>query len=308
MKNTNNFISSIFIILSIIISGCTGQQTFGTAARAGDTIAMALGYQLELTRQDVEVSITDSLSNTTVYPPGNPAVRALYQSYPDPISNLIVGGETGQNGIGGSLAGVATTLIDASITGGSKDYSQTFMLLDLPAGMQAGTATITLTDPLGSPIVKPTVAGGVIDPMDIEIVVGSGSPNTFQTQDNIILIDGYLKAMERSPHYTITIEGSTVPYAVELNFTHDPDLDNGGTGKAYVSSPRGDLNNISWKDDGTNLKVIQIPSKAQTPGDIKQFKFYIAGGVTGLVLAPVDGITAFDVNGATVAGITATLN
>ena len=297
----------LLLVLIVTCSGCTGLNTFGTAARAGDSIALGLGWQQELTRDDVKITIIDSMGTQFVLPPGDASVRALWQSYPDPVSNLIIGSETGQPNISGSLAGLSATLIDNSITNFDKDYSQSFMILDLPQSMALGPATINFTDPFDAPINKPTVGGGVINAINVEIVASGGTPDPFETQDDITIIDGYLKAMERAPHYTVNLQGSTTPYAVELAFTHDPDMDNGGTGRAYVSNPRGDLKNISWYDDGVNLKVVLLPSQNQSLADIKQFKFYIAGGITGLTLNPVS-VIAFDINGNTVPNITASIN
>jgi hypothetical protein len=294
--------NSIFLLIPIVVlvlagTGCTGVNSFGTAARAGDTIVVSLGWQQELTRADIEVTVTDNNLESVVYPPGDPAIRALWQSYPDPISNLIVGGETDQDNIDGSFAGLATVLIDGAATGGDKDYSQTFMMIDLPDGMALGPATISFTDPLGNPIDKPTVAGGQLEPMNVEIVATGGSPDIFQTQDDIIVLDGYLNAMERTTHYTVTLEGGSVPYGVHLKFTHDADLDNGGTGRAYVSHPRSDLKSIIWRDDGFNLDVILLPAQAKYLADIKQFKFFIAGGITGLTLISTE---AYDINGVSI--------
>ena len=308
MIKFKNIYSLSLIFFVILVAGCTGHDSVGTAARSGDTIVLSLGWQQELTRNNVQITITDSGSNAIIYAPGDPAVRSLFQSYPDPVSNLIVGGETGQNAIDGSSAGLATILIDAAATDGDKDYSQTFMVLDLPTGMQLGTATIAFADAAGFPISKPTVVGGNIQPINVEIIANGGAPDLMTTQDDgINIIGGYLKAMERSPHYTVTIQGNEIPYAVELAFDHNPDLDNGGVGRAYVANPRGDLKNISWNDDGTSLKTILIPSRNQILANIKQFKFYVAGGVTGLVLQ-AGGVNAYDVNGLPVTGVTATVN
>lgn len=290
--NNANFLMIVVLVAALAGTGCTGSSSLGAAARSGDTIVVSLGWQQELTRADIEVTITDSEFNSVVYPPGDTAVRALWQSYPDPISNLIVGGETGQDNIEGSLTGIATTLIDGAATGGDKDYSQTFMLIDLPPGMALGPATISFTDSLGAPINKPTVSGGQLNSMNVEIVAIGGSPDSFQTQDGLVVLDGYLKAMERTPHYTVSLQGGSVPYGVHLKFTHDPDMDNGGVGRAYVSHPRPDLKSVTWRDDGYNLDVILLPAQAKLMADIKQFKFYIAGGITGLTLVSTEAYTS----------------
>jgi hypothetical protein len=284
----------------LFASGCTSVNTFGLAARQGDTVAIALGWQQDLTSQNIEVTVTDFMGNPTTYPAGNPAIRAVINTYPDPVSNLIVGAESGQPNIGGTLAGVATSLIDNSVTNMDKDYLQTFLLLDLPASMSPGMATISVKDSLGNPIPNPYIFNTSINDIFVDILPNTtGVSNTFATQEAIV-ITNYLSSFERAPHNTITLSGSTVPYGVEmvLNYTL-------GTGSAYVANPRGDLKNINWSDNGSALKVILLPARAQALANIKQFKFYVAGGITNLTLG---SISAYDVNGVSIPGITATIN
>lgn len=293
------------IIMVLLFSGCTGINSFGVTARSGDTVALALGWQKELKRQDLQVTVTDSNLVQYNLPAGDPAIRALINTYPDPVSNLIVGSETGQNSLGGGFNGLATSLIDSSVTNGGKDYTQTFLLLDIPSGMSTGMATIEIADQLGNPVPNPSIQQTNINPISIEIIPGVGASNDFGTQEGVQLLNGYLVAMERAENTAVTFQSAQIPYAIEINFQHNPDADNGGVGKAYAVPPRGDFLNITWFDDGASLKAILIPSRAQTFSDIGRFKFYIAGGVTGL---SVQSVTAFDIDGFPVANVTASLN
>jgi len=110
--------------------------------------------------------------------------------------------------------------------------------------------------------------------------------------------------MQRAGHYTVNISGSTVPYAVQLDLVHAPDVDHGGAGKAHVINPRGDIKNVSWRDDGSNLRVMLMPAKGVALGNMKDFKFYVAGGVTGLNIISVKAV---DTNGNPVAGVTGSI-
>ncbi len=286
------FLYSVLLFLVTVLPGCTGIQTFGTTARAGDTVALALGWNQEISRQNLIVTITSADYTPYTYNPGDPAIRAIINNYPDPVSNLVVGTETGQNITGQET--IWGTLIDASVTGGDKDWSQSIVLLDLPLGMALGTATVDIS----------TTGGLTIAPISIEILAGNGSAHTFSNQEGLTISAGHLKSLERSAHYTITFLGSTVPHAIQLDLVHDPDANNGGVGRAYVVNPRGDIKNINWFDDGTNLRVILLPAKNQTLSDLLHFKFYIAGGITGLQ-TPV--VQAFDINGNVVTGVSANI-
>ena len=289
----------IFIYVAVnIITGCTSNTNFGLIARANDTIALGLGYQQSLTRDNILVKVTDADLNETIVPDGD--IRALINSYPDPLSKMIVNQETG---LGGS---VAATLIEGVISFDDKDYSETVLIMDLPEVMGTGIATIDITDIAGNPIINPyDGAGNSIDSMSVEIVSTNGASDDFSVQEPILLAQQYLRAQERAPHYTVTFQGTSVPHAIEVDLMHDPDTDNGGTGKAYVVNPRGDIKNIHWSDDGiSTLKVILIPTQSQTLENIKHFKFYVAGGLTGLI-ANTGSVKAYDINGSVISGITA---
>ena len=110
--------------------------------------------------------------------------------------------------------------------------------------------------------------------------------------------------MERVRNDVIIFSGSTVPYAIQLDLTHDPDLDNGGAGRAHVANTRGDLKNAVWSDDGVNLRIILNPAKGTTLTRIKDFKVYVTGGITGLQLV---NLKAVDINGNDIPGVTATI-
>jgi hypothetical protein len=291
-------------MLGLLMEGCTAVKSFGLVARAGDTVTLALGYQPELIRENIRVVITDANSIQTVYPPGDPHIRALFVNYPDVISNLYVGPRTGQPNIQNSKAGAATSFIDSAVTYGDKDYSQSFLVLDLPPTMAAGTATIELTDASQNPIPNPSIYNTNINPFVVEVVPGAGQSNSLATQEGID-VNTYIRAPERSPHYTVTLQGgSTVPAAIDIVLAHDGDLDNGGVGRAFVGSPRSDIKSTVWNDDGFNLHVVMVPSSGQPPSDIQQFKFYVAGGLTGLM---VSSVQAYDINGGGIPGVTATV-
>jgi len=86
---------------------------------------------------------------------------------------------------------------------------------------------------------------------------------------------------------------------VQMEFTHDS-----GVGKAYVVEPISGVKNISWTDDGTNLRVVILPAEETSVRTIEDFKFYVAGGVTNLAAVNTQ---AFDINGGGVTGVSPTV-
>lgn len=280
----------LFILVLGHLGGCVGARTFHEVARAGDTVTVAAGWKHYFTRENITVTITPASGAPIVLPPNDPSIRAVVNLYPDPVSSLLVSQETGQD-----LTPYARTyadLVSSLFTEGDKDWWQTSVFVDLPSSLPVGNAAIGITAPQGESTTSV-----------VEIVSGTGSPNTFQTTLGAINANQLL-SMQRVAHYSVNIAGSTIPFAVQIDLTHDPDVDNGGAGRAYVVNPRGDIKNIAWKDDGRNLRVILTPAKRTALGNMKDFKLYVAGGVTDL---QVVNVKAFDVDGNAVSGITANI-
>ena len=282
------FISCLFVV------GCTGVQTFGTAARAGDTIAIATGWNQDLTSSDYAIQITDSMGVVTPV-----QARAVINAYPDPLSNLIIQRYSDNSGSLNSGYFWAPR-IEEAVTNGDRDFSQQIVYLDLPLTLNPGPATINISGPGYNPAL-----------VDLEVIEGTGSSNTFEIQETLpetptisVNFNTGLGLAERAPHYTITFTGSRVPHAIEVTFTHDPDLIGGGTsGVTYVTSPRADIKNISWSDTGTQLTVIMTPSRLSpfvSITDLVDYKFYVAGGITGLTN---NTVAAYDVDGNPISGI-----
>jgi len=78
----------------------------------------------------------------------------------------------------------------------------------------------------------------------------------------------------------------------------------GGWGLAHVVNPRGDLKSVNWSDDGASLRVLLSPAKGQPLTNIKDYKFYVTGGITGLTL---NSVQAYDLDGNVVTGVSATI-
>jgi hypothetical protein len=89
-------------------------------------------------------------------------------------------------------------------------------------------------------------------------------------------------------------------------------VDNLGVGRAYVVNPIGYIKNASWTDDGTNMKVILLPVRDGEITTMEDFKFYVAGGITGLQFASggtsLVGAQAFDIDGNPVFGVNVTID
>jgi len=113
---------------------------------------------------------------------------------------------------------------------------------------------------------------------------------------------------ERAPHYTVSFANNQgaaeVPYAIQIDLIHDPDQSIGGIGEPYVVAARGgDMKSASWHGDGSNLRVILMPTGAPIT-DFVNFKFYVAGGIQNLQEG-LGGVKAYDSTGNELTGVSA---
>lgn len=292
MKTPFNKIFPVFLPIVFIVVGCVGTQSFTTAARPGETVALAVGWQKKLSRQNVTVTITPSSGSPVTYPPNDPKVRAIVNMYPDPASRAVVGTMTGQDL--GYCADACTGAMIKTLSN-DNDWWQTVMMLDLPSTFPTGAATVSITDS----------AGAVIKPINIDILPGTSTSNLFEVYNNwgsqtklMQYWPNLLRSMERADRYTVTFAGSgSIPHSIQIEFTHTS-----GVGVTWVVNPRGDIKNVIWTDDGTRIKVLLTPAAGETLGQMLDYKFYIAGGISGLTQT---NLQAYDVNGNPIAGITA---
>lgn len=67
-------------LLLAVLAGCSGGETFSKLARAGDTVAVAIGSNAYPNRATMSVRITDSAGGITEYPLGDPRIRAAMGS------------------------------------------------------------------------------------------------------------------------------------------------------------------------------------------------------------------------------------
>jgi hypothetical protein len=292
--NTKLLYLMLIIFLANVLSGCIGAKTFNYYARAGDTVALAAGWRHNYGRDNITVTITPSSGAPIVYMPNDPAVRAVVNMYPDPLSGLIVSPLVGMDMTPG--AQTYADLVGGIYTNYDQDWWQTAVFVDLPGSLPQGTARIDITNPQGESTFS-----------NVNIVPGTGQPIHFSYRvgnSSDILNDNQLHSMERIGNYVIQFSGSTIPYALQLDLTHVPDVNNGGAGIAHVVNTRGDLKNAAWSDDGTNLRIILNPAKGQALAQFSDFKVYVTGGISGLQLL---NLKAVDINGNPVTGVTANI-
>lgn len=292
MLNAKTYILCLATLLVMNLTGCAGIQSFPNSARAGDTTAIAAGWKQDFSRDKITVTITPSVGSQIVLPPGDPAIRAVVNFYPDPLSSILVSAETGQDIT--PYAREYANMVNTIFTNGDSDWWQTTVFLDLPTSLPTGTTAVDISS-----------TSGETHSSTLDIVPGTGQADPLVAELNGPLTAVQLASLERVSHYSIAISGTVIPHALQLDLSHDPTQAVGGSGAVFVVNPKGEVKNINWHDDGNSLRVLLTPASMQSLGDWKDFKFYVAGGVTGL---QVSSVVAVDMNGNTITGISASVN
>jgi len=290
---------ALMFIFVMLISACSGVQTYPNTVRAGETVNVAMGWQKQFKRSNTTVTITPSIGAPIVYLPDDPAVRAIINLYPDPVSWLIVGREIDNNEDYKSASAYAT-VINYNYTNGDNDWWQTTAFIDLPVTLPAGETTIRLDNVFGESISSV-----------VEVLSSTGTADIFNVKSNGPLSIDQLTSMERSPYFEITINGPTIPYAMELEFIH--------LGEAHIINPRESVKSIMWKDiimprgEVNILKALIVPTQSQQLTNFIDFKFYIAGTavldqIQGAQPLQLQTAQAFDINGDPVSGVVVSLD
>lgn len=274
-------------------TGCMGTQSFGIAARSGDTIALAVGRYDNLQKSNMTVTVTDSSGKVTTYQPNSSAIRAVINLYPDPASYLMY-----SDRLYPGLPGLLSIL--NSTTSGDKDWWETTVYLNLPSGMATGTANVSIT----------TAIGQTIGPIAVTILPGTGSANVFWASYSTgpVGLGSSLFMAERLPHATIIFDGATVPYGVQIRLTHANSIDSGtGSNLALAVLPRGDQSTLIWDDDGTTLRVLMQSPSEMLPEKTKNYKFYLLGVDPASLQILSGSLKAVDANGNPISGISASI-
>lgn len=295
-------------IALLSIGGCTGLQTFSTAAKPGETISLAAGWQPQLTRNNLTVVITPEGGAPITYLPNDHRVRTVFQSYIDPLAKILVADKANVTFPGAGLPNypadenspISFNSLGAGFSGsvryaagGSNDWFDTFVLLDLPITLPAGMATIDLSSdgaPVGSRVT-------------VEVLPGTPAlRNRFAMGGAFDGLFGLIRSIERAPHFSIQFSGPTgvVPHSMEVDFTRTL----ASSGNAWVTHGRGDLLNLSWADNGSLLKVMRTPVNGTTTNLLSDFNFYVTGAVTALT---VNNVKAYDSAGNPLPGFSASL-
>lgn len=174
----------IALIISFIsgfaLSGCTALNSFPQAARAGDTVTLAVGSADGMSRanttatfiSDVDSSVHDLTSG----------IRGIFRLYADKTSSLY------------SVGSTTDFIFDTS---GHEPWA-TIMAIDLPPTLPAGTGTVNII----TTATYPTIGNHINNvPINLEILPGTGKPADLTYEFGLgASLTGDLTLLETLPH------------------------------------------------------------------------------------------------------------
>jgi hypothetical protein len=147
----------ITAFVALLLSGCIGLDAFPIAARAGDTVTLALGSPEGMNRNNTSVSFEDSQGGIHDLTANQ---RGIFKLYPDKASKAWDSSAT-------------STLVSSA----RHEAWLTVMALDLPSSLPAGAGTIRVTTTAD----YPTINAHINDvPIRIEILPGAGMSNPLE--------------------------------------------------------------------------------------------------------------------------------
>jgi len=205
----------VFFSFSLLfLQGCVSLQSFSTAARAGDTITLAVGSAEGMTKGNTTLTYTPDSTGVPIQLPSG-SLRAIVPLYPDKRTN--------------AWSFSAATSIDEFAGHGGW---LTVLVVDLPP---------SLSEYVGSGILNvetlatySAFASNVNDEnITLEILPGSGSPATFNYKgfSGATPTNGFLADVEVLPHYLLKADFVPVPLfsspawpaygAIEIKVTGD---------------------------------------------------------------------------------------
>lgn len=200
-----NYRAIAVVFTVMLVSGCVGLDAFPIAARAGDTITLALGSPEGMNRSDTTVTFEDSQGGVHDLTAN---VRGIFKLLPDKASKAWDASST-------------STLVSSA----KHEPWLVVMALDLPASLPVGAGTIRITTSAD----YPSVSAHINDvPIRLEILPGVGMPNPLEYVFGTLPTStafGDVQALESRPSVSVQTDGSTSSLfgAIEIKLNVETD-------------------------------------------------------------------------------------
>lgn len=301
MKNTTReiYARALTAAALLLLSACVAVQPFPQAARAGDTITLAVGSPDDLKQSNMTVTyVPDNAPGTSI--DLTPNIVSIFKLYPDKTSNAWLNQSTSiapWSGHGAWMSIVA---------------------LNLPSSMPTGTGKVYIAPGAAVyPINAHSVTGVAIS---MEILPGSGAPNplqylpySFSTQPSV----GRLSWLKPSPQVVVRMPRGTgyasdVSYAaieirvrVQMQDTNSAPLTDDNIAVVFddQSQHLGSRMAPTWSRNGDEFVVTFIsPVGGMQPYETRFSILPLPGQGTIVGTPSLTSVKYFDVNGNPVSG------
>lgn len=296
---------AVFAALFVLLQGCVAVQSFPTAARAGDTITLALGSVDGLNRSNLQIFFTPQSTGLPVGLTAN--IRSVFKVYPDKNSRVWLDAADSAN-ILNVWAGHSAWLSVA--------------VLNLPSNLPAGPGYFTVT--FGSGAVLPnrsSVQSADTVQIGAEILPGMGVAGNFNyygfpgNQEN-----GSLRTLEsvhcvvlrpsETNYYVSSIKPAAAEYRIRIPMVGDISALDGSSVHVIWDDKPGEFNKqiqLNWyrQNDVFTVNVL-VPGAQAIQENLHRFSIIVldADGVNVIDPAGTPQLLSFryfDLNGAEIA-------
>ena len=294
-----NYKTIIFSLVAgvfwMALSSCTALKTFPQAARAGDTVSLALGSADGMSRANTTAAFFPDADPSTPYDITS-GIRGIFRLYADKASSIYT---TGSN---------AKYIVTTS---GHEPWV-TVMVVDLPPGLPVGPGKVHITTPAS----YPTIGSDINDlPVSLEILPGTGvtSDLSYEFGAGGTGLTGDLTLLESQPLAQIVpLFPSTTSWptygAIELHLSAPTTL---GTVTRVVSDDFRTVtptstSTVSSRDSNQDTTVILLNPTGRLRYYSPRFSLVIVDpddtGGTFASTPVINSVQYFDANGNPVAG------
>lgn len=241
-------LAGVGVVLSIVAfaTGCVSVQPLSTAARAGDTVTLAVGSPQDMTMSNTSaVFVPETGGGATPV-----SIRSIFKVYPDKTSD----------------AWLNDQLLPFIHQSTGHAPWQTLMVVDLPASLPVGPGTIEITTAASFPGLQTDINDV---PVELEILPGNGQPHqfpVFSSNFNPDPFPGNFSRLEPLPQVVFQLPGSpaatnfgAVEVKLNVNFTNSnglpvddsvirviPDEMASGTGTQVLWTRSGDVMTVNY--------------------------------------------------------------
>lgn len=278
----------IALLLAWLATGCTAVNTFPMAARSGDTVSVMIGGSEQARKETVSVTLDDAAGGVW-----DLQALGLVRS----VFNLRADGRA--HGL--HYSGYLDSFISWSF---GHEPVQTVLVADLPQGLPAGMATITVA------LNVTDNSSGASDPATIhlEVLPGTGSSDAFSRTSGGSSQPADLSALEPAPTAKVTFGTSTVIGAAALVIDVDQSVLNMDDLNIYVpeATVRGSFSSpgafgdkqrmVYWRHDGDRLYIDILAPQGINSRYLQLFVIHPRGvtAAPGFALVSAD---IYDING-----------